>query len=485
MALRGTSPGASKGSRWLVLLLLSIPMFASYFFDDIFSSVSQIFSDPSLIVDLGWNAAEYGSYGGAYSILCVCGGLIICGMLLDKWGVRFTGSLFVGLMVGGAALVTYAISGSFAASGFCRWLGGWMAKPSLTLAIIGCSIFGLGSEIAGVAVTRSIAKWFKGKEMALAMGLQLAFARLGTATALIAVPFLVRAEGGRVPYSETIRSADVGMILMVIAVLVWAMFLFMDSRYDRQAMAEAAARGETGKRDEFKFSDIGRILSNKHYILIALLCVFFYCCIISFRRFATSIIIPRFGIAQDLASTMVALIPFCTMVFTPLFGFVVDHKGRGTRLMLLGSVLVLVAHLVVAFAPRGMAWCGYLGISMLGIGYALVPAAMWPSVPKIVPEKNLGTAFSLVYWIQNIGLLIVPIFVGKIIDATSARYMAGAGTGTGAGAGAVQAGAAYASAVNAEYLFILLGVAAVIVSLIICRESDKRPDLELDVPNKK
>lgn len=473
----------SKWARWLVLILLSVSMFASYFFDDIFSSVSHIFSDPGVIVDLGWNAAEYGSYGGAYSILCVCGGLIICGMLLDKWGVRFTGSLFIGLMVGGAALVTYAISGSFANSGFCRWLGHAFAKPSLALAITGCSIFGLGSEIAGVAVTRSLAKWFKGKEMALAMGLQLALARLGTATALVSVPYLVTVSNGRVPFSQTIRPAHVGLILMAIGVALWIVFLTMDSKFDSEKAAEEAATndGKPKKKDDFKFSDIGKILSNKYFILVSLLCVFFYCCIISFRRFATSIIIPRFNIDQDLAATMVALIPFCTMVFTPIFGYLVDRKGRGTRLMLIGSIMVLVAHLIVAFAPRGMAWCGYLGIGMLGIGYALVPAAMWPSVPKIIPEKNLGTAFSLIYWVQNIGLLIVPIIVGKVIDRTNGRFITGAADLTPA----MEAKAAYASAVNAEYLFIILGVVAVVIALCLCKASDKRPDLELDVPNKK
>ena len=302
------------------------------------------------------------------------------------------------------------------------------AKPSLALAITGCSIFGLGSEIAGVAVTRSLAKWFKGKEMALAMGLQLALARLGTATALVAVPYLVTVSNGRVPFSETIRPAHVGLVLMAIGVALWIVFLAMDSKFDSVKAAEEAAKndGKQKEKDEFKFSDIGKILSNKYFILVSLLCVFFYCCIISFRRFATSIIIPRFGIHQDVASIMVALIPFCTMVFTPIFGYVVDRKGRGTRLMLTGSIMVLVAHLIVAFAPRGMAWCGYLGIGMLGIGYALVPAAMWPSVPKIIPEKNLGTAFSLIYWVQNIGLLIVPIIVGKVIDKTNGRFITGA-----------------------------------------------------------
>lgn len=172
----------SKSARWIVLLTLSIPMFASYFFDDLFTTISHIFQNPDMVA-LGWNISDYGFYGGAYSLLCVWGGLVICGMLLDKWGVRITGSLFVGLMVIGSIIVVYAISESFSQSSLAIWLGKFFTKPSLALAYAGCAIFGLGSEIAGVAVTRSIAKWFKGKEMALAMGLQLALARLGTATA--------------------------------------------------------------------------------------------------------------------------------------------------------------------------------------------------------------------------------------------------------------------------------------------------------------
>lgn len=460
----------SPSARWIVLLCVSIPMFASYFFDDIFTTIGHIFKNPELL-DLAWTSADYGMYGGAYSLLCVWGGLVICGMLLDKWGVRITGSLFVGLMVGGSLIVVYAISESFAHSALSAAMGKVFEKPSLALAYAGCALFGLGSEIAGVAVTRSIAKWFKGKEMALAMGLQLAFARLGTATALILVPRLVNINQAFIPYSETSKPTIVAMILMIVAVIVWSVFLLFDYKYDTQSAEEAKKENrQPSKDDKFRFSDIFNVLGNKYFILISLLCVFFYSCIIAFRRFATSIVIPRFDIDTDIASYMVSMIPFCTLIFTPLFGMLVDRKGKATRFMLIGAALVLAAHLIIAFAP-GIPFFGYLGIAILGVGYSLVPAAMWPSVPKIIAEKNLGTAYSLIYWVQNMGLLAVPIVVGYIIQNTRNSV-------------SDPALADIRSAVNAEYLFIFLAIVAIGVAYILCRLSDKNPQYKLDVPNK-
>ena len=289
----------SKSARWIVLACLVVPMFASYFFDDMFSTLSHIFKAPELL-DLGWNSADYGFYAGGYSFLCVWGGLVICGMLLDKWGVRFTGTLFVGLMVAGAAIVAYAISGSFAHSGFNTYLvNHGIGKPSLIVAYIGCTLFGLGSEIAGVAVTRSIAKWFKGKEMAFAMGAQLAIARLGTATAFLLSPVLVGAHDANALYTfaQTNRPALVGLGILILGIILWSVFITMDARFDKQT--GSTDKKETSEDDKFKFSDIFKILTNKHYILISLLCVFFYCCIISFKKFATSIIIPRFDMDID------------------------------------------------------------------------------------------------------------------------------------------------------------------------------------------
>lgn len=436
----------SNVSRWLALACLVVPMFGSYFFDDMFSSLSQLFHNPELL-ELGWNSADYGFYAGGYSFLCVWGGLIVCGMLLDKWGVRITGSIFVGLMAAGAGIVTIAIT------------SGMSPKSSLALAYAGCMIFGLGSEIAGVAVTRSIAKWFKGKNMALAMGLQLAIARLGTALALLLSPILVSAKpaGSFYTLMETARPAFAGLLLLLAGTILWGIFVAMDARFD--AVTGSTDKKETTEEDKFKFSDIFRVLGNKYFILSALLCVFFYCSIISFKKFATSILIPRFGIPVETASLMVSMIPFFTVIFAPLFGFMVDKVGKGTKWMIAGSVLVLLAHVMIAFAPQGVSAFGYVAIAMLGVGYSLVPAALWPAIPRIVPEKNLGTAYSLIYWIQNMGMLLVPIAVGFIFR--NEVTMPG---------NVVQEQSA---ALHAEFIFITLSMLAIAVSVIFDRLSAK------------
>lgn len=440
---------AASVSCWAALACLVVPMFASYFFDDMFSSLSQLFRNPELL-ELGWDSADYGFYAGGYSFLCVWGGLIVCGMLLDKWGVRVTGSIFVGMMTAGAALVTFAIT------------SGMAPKTSLTVAYAGCMLFGLGSEIAGVGVTRSIAKWFKGRNMAFAMGLQLAIARLGTALALILSPMLVKAkaEGEIYTLLETAKPAFFGLALLLLGTVLWAVFVMMDARFDAQN--GLTDRKERKEEDEFKFSDIFKVLSNKHFIMSALLCVFFYCSIISFKKFATSILIPRFDLPAESASLMVSLIPFSTVIFAPLFGSLVDKVGKGTRWMIAGSVLVFIAHIIIAFAPEGVSGFGYAGIAILGVGYSIVPAALWPTVSKIVPEKNLGTAYSLIYWIQNMGMLLVPVAVGFIFRNTESGKLA---------------------ALHSEYVFLALCLLAIIVSLLFARSSDKNPGLGLDKAN--
>ena len=441
---------AASVSCWAALACLVVPMFASYFFDDMFSSLSQLFRNPELL-ELGWDSADYGFYAGGYSFLCVWGGLIVCGMLLDKWGVRVTGSIFVGMMTAGAALVTFAIT------------SGMAPKTSLTVVYAGCMLFGLGSEIAGVGVTRSIAKWFKGRNMAFAMGLQLAIARLGTALALILSPMLVKAkaEGEIYTLLETAKPAFFGLALLLLGTVLWAVFVMMDARFDAQN--GLTDRKERKEEDEFKFSDIFKVLSNKHFIMSALLCVFFYCSIISFKKFATSILIPRFDLPAESASLMVSLIPFSTVIFAPLFGSLVDKVGNGTRWMIAGSVLVFIAHIIIAFAPEGVSGFGYAGIAILGVGYSIVPAALWPTVSKIVPEKNLGTAYSLIYWIQNMGMLLVPVAVGFIFRNTESGKLA---------------------ALHSEYVFLALCVLAIAVSLLYARSSDRNPDLGLDRANR-
>lgn len=444
-----------KYSCWVALACLVVPMFASYYFDDMFSTLSHLFENPSML-QLGWNSADYGLYTSGYSVLCVFGGLVVCGMLLDKWGVRVTGSIFVGMMAGGAALVTLAIT------------SGLPPKKSLAIAYAGCMLFGLGSEIAGVAVTRSIAKWFKGGNMAFAMGLQLAIARLGTAFALVIAPRLVAQKSSGQTYSlmETASPAFLGLGLMVAGMVLWAIFVAMDAKFDRMnGRQDAAAQS---KEDDFRFADVVKLLKNKQFITIALLCVFFYSSIISFKKFASAILIPRFDVPVEAASWMVSMLPFATVVFAPAFGILVDKIGHGTRFMAIGAVLALTAHLMLAFAPSGKPFFGYISMVFLGFGYSLVPAAMWPSVPKIVPDKVLGTAYSLIYWVQNLGLMSFKMFAGNILAAANRNQ-----------------GISETGAFRVELMFVGVCIAALLLATALHVWSRRNPNLGLDLPASK
>ncbi len=461
--MENTTKTISAKACWLALACLVVPMFGSYFFDDMFSTVSQIFKNPDML-QLGWNSANFGLYAGGYSFLCVWGGLIICGVLLDKYGVRLVGSIFVGMMLVGAAIVTWAISNA-----------SLTPAASLSIAYVGCMLFGLGSEIAGVAVTRSIAKWFKGRNIALAMGLQLSIARIGTGIAMLLSPVLVlkhHVEGEMFLLNETNKPALFGLAFIFIGAILWAVFVAMDANYDRQA-GIVRTKGVVKEEDKFKFSDIITVLKNPRFLMIAALCVFFYCCVISFKKFGTSIIIPRFNLPADNASVMISMIAFAPVIFTPLFGALVDKVGKATTWMISGAVMVFCAHLIIGFAPATQAF-GYLSIVLLGIGYSLVPSAMWPTVPRIIPEKNLGTAYSMIYWIQNMGMMLVPICVGSIMSNTitaefgSETYKAQELT----------------AAVYSEYLFVSLGVVAIAVAVCLFFNSKKHPELKMDRPSK-
>ena len=334
--------------------------------------------------------------------------------------------------------------------------------------------FGLGSEIAGTAVTRSIAKWFKGGPMALAMGLQLAIARLGTAFALVLSPMLVKEQAGHVyTLAETARPAMVGMGLMALGLILWAVFVALDARRDKAVEGFSGTFARTGSRsdveespsaapsddDTFRFKDVLGVLRNKNFWLLGLLCVLFYSSIIAFKKFAGAILIPRFDIPAQAAGWMVSMLPFSTVIFAPLFGMLVDKAGKGTRWMVIGAVLALIAHLLLAFAPAGVPFWGYLAMVFLGFGYSLVPAALWPSVPKIVPDKVLGTTFALIYWVQNLGLLSFKWMAGVILGKE--------GNGP----------------VSVELMFVGLCVAAVVVALVFRRTAARHPDLKLDLPN--
>ena len=516
-----------SAAAWIALALLVVPMFGSYFFDDMFSTVSNIFNDPGSL-QLGWGQDEYGKYTSGYSILCIFGGLVLCGMLLDRWGVRITGSIFVGLMVAGAGMVTWAL------------LSGLPAAQSLNVAWAGCMVFGLGSEIAGVAVTRSIAKWFKGRNMAFAMGLQLAIARLGTATAFLLSPVLIQqkvavaagagaarvsaaavsgagAAAGLAPISdsavlytlsETARPAFFGMMLLVVGAIFWSVFVAMDARYDKASRwgsagecpvkngekrqtpqgpevggpSKSAENDGAPSNEQFRFRDVLKVLGNPNWWLLALLCVFFYSSIVAFKKFTGAILVPRFGVSAGIAGLMATILPFSTVVFAPLFGLMVDRRGHGTRWMVFGAVLALAAHLVLAFAPSGNAFWGYAAMVLLGFSYSLVPAALWPSVPKVIPDRMLGTAFALIYWVQNLGLWGFKRFAGRILESPHAAGTAADSTAASDSATALAAGVS--PILNVELMFLAVCVAALVLALLFAASSRRHPELSLDRPNK-
>ena len=429
-----------RSAAWIALACLVVPMFASYYFDDMFSSISYLFQDPNM-TELHWNEVDYGKYTSGYSVLCIFGGLALFGILLDKWGVRVAGTLYVGMMILGAAFVTYAL------------LAG--RQNSSTLAYAGCMVFGLGSEMAGTVVNRSIGRWFKDGPMALAMGLHLAIARLGTAFALVVSPKLVVQQADHVyTLAETARPALLGMGLMAVGLILWAVFVALDARRFPKSS------GKTAKEDSFRFSDVLKVLGNKNFWLLGLLCVLFYSSIVAFKKFAGAILIPRFDIPASAAGWMVSMLPFSTVIFAPLFGLMVDKLGKGTRWMVFGSILALLAHLMLAFAPAGVPFWGYLSMACLGFGYSLVPAAMWPSVPKIVPDRILGTTFALIYWVQNLGLMSFKWTAGAILGKP--------GNGP----------------VSVELMFVGLCIAAVVVAVVFRRTSARHPELRLDQPNR-
>ncbi|MCQ2179342.1 MAG: MFS transporter [Bacteroidales bacterium] len=444
MNLKPVNTKKSDALWWAALACLVVPMFASYFFDDMFSTVSHIFGRPEAL-ELGWDARDFGNFIGDYSLLCVCGGLIIGGILLDIFGVRVMGSVFLAMMVGGGVMIYLGV-----ASGLPK-------ESAIVLGRIGRMFFGLGSEIAGVAVTRSTAKWFKGRNMSFAMGLQLAIARAGTATALIAAPLIVGIPKDFYSLKDTARPALIGLFLLLAGAVVWAIFVALDAGFDRRE-GIVSARGEVQDEDKFRFKDIAGLLRNPRFLMIGILCVTFYCCVSSFKKFGTAVVIPRFGIDPAIAGTMVSMIPFFTIIFTPLFGALVDRTGHATRWMAGGSIAVLAGHMLIAFAPQGAQLFGYAGIGLLGLGYSLVPSAMWPSVPRIVPERNLGTAYSLIYWIQNIGLFFVPKAVGRILASDPGLN----------------------GAARTEHLFIGLALMAIAVASMLMHSSDAHPELHLD-----
>ncbi len=442
----------SKSARWTALLIVSFTMMFGYFFTDVMSPLEPLLTaakeDGGL--GLGWSSDEYGFFSGAYGYFNVFLLLLFFGgIILDKFGIRFTGIMSTILMFGGALIKWYAVGHDFTGTIAVPFFGTYQTQ--VVLAALGFSIYGVGCEIAGITVSKVIVKWFTGHELALAMGVQVALARLGTAGALgFALPF-AKWMGG------VSASVGLGAALLCAGVIVFLVYCVMDKKEDASA---AAVQGEP--EDGFKFSDLKVLLTTTGFWYVAVLCLMFYAGVFPFLKFATKLMIFKYGVAEDVAGLIPAMLPFGTIFLTPLFGSIYDKYGKGATLMLIGSVLLTCVHIIFAL-PFGTWILAVAVMVVLGIAFGLVPSAMWPSVPKIIPMKLLGTAYALIFYIQNIGLALVPVWIGKVNQAN-----------TGAN-GVID----YTETMT---IFALFGVVAIIISLLLMWE-DKRKGYGLQQPN--
>ena len=538
----------SAAARWTVLLFLAFAMFCSYIFMDILSPIKDLMQSTR-----GWDSTAFGTMQGSETFLNVfVFFLIFAGIILDKMGVRFTAVLSGFVMLIGATINWYAVTEQFIGSGLETWFNNnlnyipgfdelgispfYEGMPaSAKFAAIGFMIFGCGVEMAGITVSRGIVKWFKGREMALAMGSEMALARLGVATCMIFSPVFAKL-GGDIDVS---RSVAFGVVLLLIALIMFIVYFFMDKKLDAQT-------GEAEEKDDpFKISDLGKILSSGGFWLVALLCVLYYSAIFPFQKYAVNmlqcnltftklspdsfwatntvtviqycimLVVAAAAFASNFAknkslraayliTAVVALVVFCYMGYmrqsaetvfavfpllavgiTPILGNYVDHKGKAASMLVMGSILLIICHLTFAFIlpmfrgnTSGGIIIAYLTILVLGASFSLVPASLWPSVPKLVDAKIIGSAYALIFWIQNIGLWLFPLLIGKVLDKTNPKLVENLKNGV---ITPEQAAVSYDYTAPLVMLA-CLGVAALILGLVL-KAVDKKKGLGLEEPN--
>lgn len=442
----------SKAARWTALCIVSLTMFCGYFFTDIMSPLK-----PMLEQQLGWTSTDYGTFTSAYGWFNVFFlMLILGGIILDKVGVRLTGLGSAGVMVLGAGIKYYAISTTFPEGATILGL-----KTQVAIASLGFAIFGVGVEIAGITVSKIIVKWFKGYELALAMGLQVAIARIGTLMALAAPVPIAR-------YFGSISSPLlVCLILLSIGFLAFFAYIAMDKKLD-----ESEKNNTVVEEEGFRFNDIFSIMSNKGFWLVALLCVLFYSAVFPFIKYAADLMVNKYGLEPDVAGIIPSLLPLGTLFLTPLFGGIYDKRGKGATMMIIGSAMLILIHGLFSI-PAIDSWIfATFLVIMLGIALSLVPSAMWPSVPKIIPERQLGTAFSVIFWIQNWGLMGVPFLIGRVLD----KYCI---TGEKVVNGVTERSYDYTLPM---LIFTSFGVLALFVAILLKRE-DRKKGYGLELPN--
>lgn len=400
-------------ARWTALILIASMMFFAYMFVDVMSPLKSLVESSRQ-----WNSSIFGTYAASEYMLNVFGFLIIAGVILDKMGIRYTGMLSASLMVIGAVVKFIGITDWFQTTGFCEWLNSWWVEMpgSAKMACFGFMIFGCGCEMAGTTVSKAIAKWFKGKEMALAMGLEMAIARLGVFAVMWLAPGI----------SESFDNSIVSPIafctvLLIIGLLNYSVFCVMDTKLDKQVGGNVE---EDVNDEEFHLRDLGKIFSSKMFWLIALLCVLYYSAIFPFQRYAPNFLEKTLEVDATTASQLFSCFPILAMCLTPLLGMFLDHKGKGASMLMLGALIMIACHLSFAFVLPifPYKWLAVTLIVILGVSFSLVPAALWPSVPKIIDEKILGSAYCLIFWVQNIGLCLVPKLIGNVLEATNGYF---------------------------------------------------------------
>jgi len=394
----------SKSARWLVLILVSFTMMCMYYLTDAMAPLQE-----RLQGKLAWSASDYGFFTSGYgwfNVFLLM--LVFSGIILDKMGVRFTGVLSIGIMLIGGLIKYWAISGHV--EGIVEFsLGSWQilgptAKSAVT-AGFGFAIFGVGCEMFGIAANKAVVRWFRGKEMALAIGLNTSTGRIGTALAMFTPIPLVKLTG------NIGAPVILSLFLLGLGLLVFILFMFMDRKLDK----EESLSGVLTKED-FNFSNVIDIAKNRAFWYITILCVLFYSAIFPFIKYATNLIVQKFGITDSFAGYIPALLPLSALLLTPVFGSLFDKKGRGATIMIVGSILLVCVHLLFSIPSLNSLPIAIGLVVVLGIAFSMVPSAMWPSIAKIIPENKLGTAYAMTFWVQNWGLMGVPLLIGVVLD---------------------------------------------------------------------
>lgn len=394
----------SKSARWFVLVLVSFTMMCMYYLTDAMAPLQQ-----NLQSNLHWSATDYGIFTSGYgwfNVFLLM--LVFSGMILDKLGTRFTGVLAIGIMLIGAGIKYWAISGhvtgTYELTLFSKQILGATPK-SAVIAGLGFGVFGVGCEMFGIAANKAVVRWFKGKEMALAIGLNTSTGRIGTALAMFTpLPLYNLTKNVSAPVLLSI-------LLLLLGLLVFIFFTVLDKRLDKEELDAGIASEE-----EFKFNDVVEIARNRAFWYIAILCVLFYSAVFPFIKFATNLIVQKFAVTDTFAGYIPALLPFSALLLTPLFGGISDKKGKAASIMIMGSILLVFVHLLFSIPSLNSFPIAIGLVILLGIAFSLVPSAMWPSVAKIIPHSKLGTAYAMIFWVQNIGLMLVPLLIGYVLD---------------------------------------------------------------------